>query len=222
MILDERYAVRVKRSGHNGAFDGEVTGWIQDKISLAIENTWEQISTQKLALSRETIAQAAGFSGFTMLNSRRIWRGTSPLKFTIKLRFMAEDNVRKDVIDQVRMLLRWASPSEDATGPLGSIGFLLPPGPSPLHNNMAWVKSLGLGSVYNSALSWTSRDERIDITVGKFLRFESVILQRVAPEFGARFDRDGQPVDAEVDVSFETYQIATREAIDTIMGEEKK
>ena len=74
---------------------------------------------------------------------------------------------------------------------------MIPPGPSPFDLSL-------------KGESQNERTENIELNIGGFLDFWSVIVKDVTISFENRMSDSG-PIGAEVDLTIETYQMLTRE-----------
>lgn len=173
--------------------------------------------------------------------TRRMWMGTDPITITLELRLEAENSAKEDVRQVCLFLQSLILPylskkgsfSEGAksvvntkgaklalaggllTGfglPIaltgvgvaagakglwdstGGFGLLHPPGPSPIE----------LG--YQEDMK-----EQISIQIGRFLYFDNVIIQECDISVPPKFADDGSPISATFKMTFQTYEIVTRD-----------
>lgn len=220
--VDSRYKIYVS----SAQVGKTVEAVLQDKISLKITSEWEPF------LPLGTVSQVAnsatqlvgGVSLLSRFMTRRIWKGTSPIGITITLQFESINNTYNDVVDPVISLMKMALPYEDNDLQVfgAKIPLVSPPGPSPFttgNDNVSNDQKLSTGDVDKIANSLKKGDQ-ISIKIGNFMKFDSVIISEVTPEVSNRMSVDGFPISASVSISFETYEIITRETLSSriLMG----
>jgi len=176
---------------------------LQDKIDLTTEARWSPLlaSSVVTAVAEEVATVAAGRTLVSRWMTRQMWRGTSPLEFTLNLRFEAESNAETEVLCPCRELQRMSLPyiGDQKFGEQ----FLSPPGPLPA----SWA-----GTRF---LSGTTKGEDITIRVGKLLNIKRCIIKRVTVSILPKFVVGGAPLSANVTVNFQTYEIITKESLDS-------
>lgn len=173
----------------------------------------------------------------TKAASRRLWVGTTPMTLSLKLKFEAINDSYKDVVEPCRILQSLALPSEPTAGvskdtetavnklksdqTLGNVWnvvktlpFLSPPGPSPF----SWEGILSSRKPINelnisSIIEGTKGGDRIMLQLGKFLRFDDVIIKEVSTAFHIKMDESGDPVSSDISIIFETYEIPTVQSL---------
>ena len=176
---------------------------LQEKVEMGTESTWRPMTAASVinTLSRE----AAALAGRTFANrwlSRRVWDGTSPLKFTLNLRFEAENDPIREVLLPCRELQRMCLPfvGEKVLGEF----FLSPPGPLMFN----WAGSLGMEVLPGGG-------EIIDIRIGNLLWVRKCVVHEAMISFAKKFDTNGNPLEAFASMKFETYEIQTKESLDS-------
>lgn len=178
-----------------------IAGSLQEKLVLRITSDWEPIINKQVSNLVESILQAStGRSAASEITSRRIWRGTTPLKLDILLKFEAVVDAYREVTEPARKLQQLAAPTKGDNVLRGDvkIPLLEPPGPSPF-------REIGRDS------------EQINIRIGPKWFFSNVILREVAVEYSTEVTPDGDPISAEARLEFETYEIITKEKIKEFM-----
>lgn len=177
-----------------------VTAFLQEKISTHVMSHWHTVGFFPPQFLDDASQVVIGRSLASTVASRRIWRGTEPIKMTLKLRFEAFDSILKDVIEPVAQLQAMACPRE------GNIGgfFLIPPGPNPFKINIKNKTFLGGG-------------DQITIKIGQFLTFNSVIVEDVRADWEAKMGAEG-PTGCGVDLTFSTYEMMTQEKVQAMYG----
>jgi len=219
-----------------------IIGLLQQDIQLRIESRWDNFIPTTMLAKFGALAQAATGGSKSLVSkatSRRMWVGTTPIAINLKLRFEAIQDAFHDVVEPIRILQSLALPSEgsgyadsdvsagsaltafagnpgmDTAGKvLDSLPLLSPPGPSPF----SWE---GFGSSrkqvneanITSILEGMKGGDRILLQLGKFLRFDDVILREVTVNYNIKIDMFGDPTGAEVDLIFETYEIPTVQSL---------
>jgi len=204
--VPDAYTVQVENK------DWIVNAVLQDKLSLSVTSEWEpfvdmsgvsnlihgavQFTTHKALIARWT--------------SRRIWKGTSPLRITLTLKFEAIYDAGNEVTDACLALQQMVLPAK-GTELLGAIPLLDPPGPSP---HLLDQDGKNSGKYIEAVDKWAKEGgDTINIVIGKLMEFKSVIIKDVRTDIEPKFTADGNPVSATVDIIFETYEIFTKEAI---------
>ena len=169
----------------------------------------------------------------TKAASRRLWVGTTPMTLSLKLKFEAINNAYNDVVEPCRILQSLAVPSEPGGGDMTnvkdkaaafaadrglktgielikSLPLLSPPGPSPF----SWEGILSSRKPINelnisSIVEGVKGGDRIMLQLGKFLRFDDVIIKEVSTAFHIKMDMAGDPISSDINIIFETYEIPT-------------
>jgi hypothetical protein len=106
------------------------------------------------------------------------------LQIQIPFVFVAEKNAYLDVTLPIQKLLKLATPTK-------TLGFLFPPGPT----------VIGSG-------------ENISLQIGNVMYLDSVVLNDVSSQYNTRFDKYGNCIYAQVDVSITTIYAISREDLD--------
>jgi len=206
-----------------------IIGLLQSSINLSVDSMWEHfIPTQYTELGwAEDIVQIATKGNTSLVNKaamRRKWKGSTPMELTLVLRFQAIVNARTDVVIPCKELQALALPSEgpakDSVQSAGdfwyALPFLSPPGPTPFSTED--ILNVNKDSVLNAKRDAILRGGRggdlIFITLGNFVSFENVIVKKVMVEYDPRFDSEGQPISATVNIVFDTYEMMTTESLD--------
>jgi hypothetical protein len=199
MVPDE-YKITVTVANSKGA--SGLIAVLQDNFVLAVESRWEPFMQ---GLNESLIGQlgniittaATGKSLQVAVTSNRIWTSTTPMTISLPLVFLTETDPYKDVVQKCYALQELAVPSEPVAG-----GLLTPPGPSPFKRTAESKTMLG-----------AQEGTRIDIAIGTFLKFKSVIVKSVSITYDTRMSEQprGLPIAAKADITFETYQIMTKE-----------
>jgi hypothetical protein len=219
-----------------------VVGLLQEDITMRVESRWDSfIPTTMLAKGNmllQLVSEMKGTAGgpkslVTKAASRRLWVGSTPMTLSLKLKFEAINDSFKDVVEPCRILQSLALPSEPGrrdvtpaevssaydqkgiTGVIGLLPTLTPPGPSPFSwegilTSRKPIDELNITSI----IEGSKGGDRIMLQLGKFLRFDDVIVREVSTTYHARMDMFGDPISADIAVVFETYEIPTVQSLE--------
>ena len=200
-----------------------ITAPMQEQISTRTEATWQPLAASSFLGGLGGLAQIlTGRTLVSRFTSRQTWSGTSPLDFSLNLKFEAINDVYREVLHPIIELQRMSLPfsghgvkSENLEGMdfLADL-FLAPPGPDPfviagksVRESIPFLKNkLPQGEIY----------ENITVRVGTLLEFQKVIVKDIQIQIQPKFDRNGIPVEAFAMVHFQTFEIVTKETLDNI------
>ena len=198
-----------------------VRALLQENISMRVESRWETIVPEKFvqsALLNVAVQATARRTLMTRWATRRIWVSTSPMVFSISLRFESENDAEKEVVGACRFLQKLCLPGE-------SNMLFLPPGPTPF-DIPPEAKAVMRGIVAPEAeVQGASgvlagfKGEIISLRVGRFLYFPSVIVQDVTVSYDTRYSDRGLPISAKVTIVFQTYEVVTKPQLERIYEE---
>jgi hypothetical protein len=178
---------------------------LQEKIEMRISSEWQSFLPTITNPLMRSLIQTAFPGGGTLdyaMATQRVWTGTKPLSVRLKMIFAEDVSAKEEVMDMCRNLQMLASP--------GTRGLVLrAPGPSPYGKVKDTDITLGGGG-------------DIEIKVGTFLNFSSVIIDDLSVSYHARMSVTGIPIMAEVDMLFSTYQVITKEQIGSVAGSPTK
>jgi hypothetical protein len=192
---------------------------IQKQFEVKTGSSWIQIIPPSMLEGLNQINSMTGALGFSLYQkffSRRIWNGSKPLEIRLPMKFVAVNDAFQDVVSPVQRLLKMTLPRrgamilpdqisaantwlKPANLSIPQTQMLIPPGPDPF-------TEVGLGGKQLTG-------DRIDIYFGKIACFRNVIISDVAATFDSRIDVNGKPIAADVDISFQTYEMYTAEDI---------
>lgn len=180
----------------------EIRALLQEKVDMGTESIWRSLSAASVADDlTKGIAALLGRSPVNRWLTRRIWDGTSPLRFTLNLKFVAELDPIREVLLPCRELQRMCLPFVGDKR-LGEY-FLSPPGPLAFD----WAQFLGTDSLPGGG-------EEIDVRIGKLLWIRKCVVQEAIISYAKKFDKAGNPLEATATMKFETYEIQTKESLD--------
>ena len=197
---------------------------LQEQFTTRTESTWSLLSAASLAQRFSELTQA--LTGRTLINrfaNRQYWVGTTPLDFTLNLKFQAVNNARNEVLRPIielqRMTLPFSGVTGSFTGEEGGVDwskiaantFLAPPGPDPF---TVGGKSIRKKIPFLNKFKGISED--ITIRVGSLLEIKRVVVKDIQVQHLPKFNSDGIPVEAIVTVHFQTFEIVTKETLDDI------
>lgn len=211
-----------------------VIGVLQEEVRTRVESRWEPFIPTSLLATGNIILQAVTRGKralITKATSRRVWMGSSPITISINLKFQAVENSFNEVVEPCRLLQSIALPSEPGeaidiervkkdieTGgvidALSKLPVLGPPGPSPFT----------LDDILNTAASHNELTptgikeglkggDYIKVEIGRFLTFDNVILKEVGAAHHIKFNPQGDPISANINLIFETYEMMTTKAL---------
>lgn len=181
----------------------EIVAILDKPFSMSCGSDWKPLVGVNTQL--DELVQAVSqnkLSGVSVYSTRRIWTGSDPLSLNLNLRFYAVNNTYNEVISPCIRLQRMALPSYGT----GHLSLLTPPGPSPYN----W-KADGSFSTINTT------GDYIQIYIGGYLLFDPVIVKRVTCEFDNKYDTNGYPMGANVQVEFQTFQVMTKSDISNVV-----
>lgn len=211
---------------------------LQEDINMRVESRWEPFIPVRLLSAGNIFTQAVtGFLGerrslITRATSRRIWQGTTPLVLSLRLKFEAVEDAEREVLLPGQLLQAIALPSDPSTGVtdlqhlkeiakkkgvwgvISKLPALQPPGPSPfsLEDILTGQKSYPEMSE-TEVLESVKGGDFIMVEVGRFLTFFNVIVREDTLSYKVKFTSGGDPVEADANVIFETYEMMTVEGL---------
>jgi len=214
---------------------------MQEAISMNVESQWEPLVPTSLLRTAQApvqfltqILRGEARTPITSATSRRIWTGTSPMVISLKLKFEAVQDPYREVVEPCRILQTMAAPSDPTTdrdhkgiienarsldpkivaNTIASFPALQPPGPTPF----TWDNLIG-GQVNYADKSREDIEKSakggdfIIIEFGTFLTFWNVIIRESGVEYDIKFTEEGYPISAHAAVTFETYEMPTKESL---------
>jgi len=205
-------------------YKATVVGVIQEDVATSVESQWDYIVDPGKISQGDYITQAVTGSKslITKATSRRKWTTTTPMTLSLKLKFEAINNAEHDVVSAMRVLQKMACPAESASGnnrsgergTLDMLPLLSPPGPTPFT-----LKGL-LGSEVKKDYTGVSNDylrggDMIMVEIGRLMTFHNVVATRVDSIHENKYDSNGNCISGIVNFTFQTYEMATSNFIDT-------
>ena len=180
---------------------GTVRAWAPDEISVQVESAWDS-PFATVGSSVDTLSRFFGASTQSEFQHTQIWQGTSPITLTIPLRFFAlsSASAEEDVTNPIRNLMKLALPDRNGN-------FLKPPGPLPTATKE---------NILSTGANPDKVGEIITVSIGRFLYFSPVIVTSVNSNIPLKFTEDSVPLTASVDLTFNTFRIATKSDLDNM------
>jgi hypothetical protein len=199
-----------------------IKGVMQEAFKISVGSKWDSLVPTNFGTLVNAVTQiTTGRTLLTKWMTRRMWVGTTPLNFQVTLKFNAVKDEWSEVVRPCMRLQQMAMPS--LPGKTGSIYDLIPliqpPGPSPfnlgefINPTQGGSTSLPDPTLVNNV--FTGAGDRIIIEIGKFIRFDNVILTKVDVAYSPRLTKMGFPINSIATISFETYEMMTLEDLET-------
>lgn len=215
-IIDKRPEVYVKKAG--GSRIIIIRAPMQEQITTATESSWSPLAASSyLSTFKELSQLLTGRSLVSKYTSRNFWSGTTPMNFTLNLKFQAindtEQEVLYPIIELQRMSLPFSGHGEDATsaGEFFANTFLAAPGPDPYTIGGKSIRGrLGLGGYFPAIY------EDITVKIGKLLTLRKVVVKSIQIQTPPKFTQSGAPIEANATIQFQTFEIQTKESLDGI------
>ncbi len=211
-----------------------VVSILQEPIQMEVESRWKPFIPTQLLDEANTIMQA--FSGgrkslITKACSRRMWEGSTPITLSLVMKFEAIKDTQIEVVEACKALQKMSLPSENSKAVTGGgtiiediqnvvskVPTLIPPGPTPFTLtgilNLRSISGHNDGTRFNKIKEGSDGGDIIIIEIGRFLTFYNVILHKVGVSVPPTISNDGNPISANVNVVFETYEMTTTEELD--------
>jgi len=203
-----------------------VTGILQENMMIGVESIWEPFIPTEQYGPADTLAQALTGGKWSLISkatSRRKWKGSTPLEISLVLKFRAVEDAFKEVVEPCRILQSLALPSEGKDAQelrtisdiKKAIPFLAPPGPTPFTTEDLLNQDAGKirGIKQDQILQGLRGGDLIVLRFGRFLNLFNVILKSAKVNFAPRFDKKGNPIAADANLVFESYEIMTAESL---------
>ena len=170
----------------------EVIAYSPPEYSLAVSSSWDSPYADLTGGSVGTALNATGLTVKNKATSTLIWSGSTPIELSLPLQFFAESDAGYEVRDPILRLMKMAVPGElDA-------GLYTPPGPTYVDVKKLVTEKGYKGGDYGGG-------DKIDVLVGRFLRFTNVVISAVSVTYGSSKSPEGIPINAEAELSFSTH-----------------
>jgi hypothetical protein len=213
---------------------------IQEPMRIKSESRWDQFVPAAMLGNKLLQAATQGrVSLITRATSRRMWMGSTPMVLNLNLVFEAVKDPFIEVTEPIRLLQSMALPSDptkgkganpdvaieslknfDIKGFLNAMPLLLPPGPTPF--TLDGLMDLDTTNKANQRSGVSEIEEGLkggDIIIvewGRLLTFYNVIVKEVSPTIYNMPDQNGDPMRADVSMTFETWEMMTVESLQDV------
>jgi hypothetical protein len=180
---------------------------IQEKITTGTQADWKHLSAAYAfgSFISEVSQAGLGYAAVNRFVSRRMWAGTTPLEFTLNMKFVAWKNPKVEVLWPCMELQKLALPY---TGDHRLHEFLLiPPGPNPFA-----IKWLNWAGVVIPGISRIGED--INISIGKYLKIKQCVVKNINVSYENKCNDEGIPMEATASVTFQTFEIQTKNSLE--------
>lgn len=205
-------------------------GWLPENFTFTLDSQWDTPLANTINDAIGPMASSISYTGLTPRHKAvtyQAWQGSSPVAFNLSIHLKAEDDARADVVERVRRLGQLVLPGEIGTGALGfytapasigasviqgieqstgvSLGVPLPSGSDGTQGQGEGAGDRAIGALRQMENAVTQRGFFKLIIGQNFMVIDDVIVKTVSPNFYVRMDRTHKvPIEAEVDVTFET------------------
>lgn len=179
----------------------DIIGYLPESLSFNLTASWNNLLKDTLSdrfsgsglLSKgisiaQTLTSLAGMkTAYSQISSWPTWEGTEPVEFTIPFRFDAVRDTKADVVTPWVNLLKLVCPvREDATKSV-----FRAPGPQ-----------LTLDPGTNQLVF--DQDRVLTLKIGNFIYIKGVIVTSISNTLYSKFDINGNPIQAQADVTLRT------------------
>ena len=192
--------IEARYGDNQGSF--MVTGLLHKDVQLGVSSTFGAPVTPITQLDKlakgvgVSVGQIVQMGSGNLVSStmawttRRVWEATSPMEVMLDMKFVAVNsgNIRNEVVQACTRLQQLAAPTRTLAG------FISPPGPN----------AAGIGG------------DNINIYVGKFLKFLNVVVTNVSVTYDNKFDKEGNPISASCQFTFQTFEMINKGELENI------
>ena len=163
-------------------------------------------------------AKLTGFGTTVQQASMQVWQGVAPMEFSIPVRFLYNTDTERDIIAPMQALMSLTLPSLLDSN-LGTASTMISPGPKvTLKKNTSVFDAAG-NILKGEFLEWATIENQIQLAIGTFMFFESVVITGVDSEYEIKLDRASRkPISLEATVNFTTFLTPTVEDLKTIFS----
>ena len=203
----------------------EIHAFMPENFTSAINSEYEMpfaessvtnLLSKFAGVAGEAVGAAAKLTGFgttVQQASMQVWQGVAPMEFSIPVRFLYNTDTERDIIAPMKALMSLALPylayGELADNRFGgqSGSTMRSPGPKVVPGNL-------LGENF---FDWVSIENQIQLMIGSFLFFDSVVVTGVDSEYEIKLDRENKkPISLEATVNFTTFLTPVVDELDRI------
>jgi hypothetical protein len=202
--VPEQFRVWISNETFGTSNQLDVFAVLQENVTLSTRSHWETYNPlgDVITDASQAVAQLFRKSLVSRISSRRIWKGTEPVRISLLLKFEAYERAYTDVVVPNIKLQQTALPSGDEKH--GQFALLTPPGPYPYNLT---------GDDKNPKTE--ERGENITVQVGNLFTFNRVVVAEINTVYSNKFDNEGYPVSAQTQITFDTYEILTKNMLGT-------
>lgn len=196
---------------------------LDDSVSLNISSNYDPLipvdSNSLLNLISGSLSFGEGGtrvgSGQFVQQGIQIWKSTEPVSFTLNCILMAQSSGKEEVFIPWKRLTSLTLPDQRDKNN-GDTGWgLIPPGPN-ISDVIGAENTEKFNSVTGSLINIEDSKGVLEILIGNFLHFKSVVIQKVTPTFSSMMDEEGYPVQCQLSLDFVTTDIATSNMINNL------
>lgn len=180
-----------------------IQAYLPETISFNLNSEWDSLMNSFAGIMPGGLGDSAKsfFDAYGAVTGHRsflrqfstfpAWKGNGPLEFTIPFVFSAIEDARRDVLNPMVALMKLVCPDLD--------GLLLnSPGPSfTIQNNNVMFDP----------------DKIVNLSIGRYIYIRGVIITDVRNSVTSKFDINGVPMQAQVDVTLRTSFSPTKRDI---------
>lgn len=180
----------------------DIVGFLPETLSFNLTASWnnmlKDMLTGDIGDSGGLVGKTAGLiqkfgrltgmkTAFSQISSWPTWEGTEPVEFSIPFRFDAIRNTMSDVVVPWKNLQKLLCPVRDTSASM----IFKAPGPQL--------------SLDESTKSLRFDDDRVlSLRIGNFIYIKGVIVTAISNTLYSKFDVDGNPIQAQADVTLRT------------------
>jgi len=188
---------------------------LPEQFQFSVASAYETPFAQGL-INSEGLKNFSRIMGITNFVSQgltaQVWQGTNEVNFSLTFELVAKNDPDEDVVQLIKRLMLLTMPDENA------VGLLTPPGPT--IDFVASAEQLGFSALKeafkNSRAPELKYKNIITLEIGRFLRFESVVVENVSMTGKSLFHKSGLPIAASVDVSFKTFVVPIKKDLNNM------
>ncbi len=180
----------------------DIVGFLPETLSFNLTASWnnmlKNMLTGDIGDGGSLVGKAAGLiqkfgrltgmkTAFSQISSWPTWEGTEPIEFSIPFRFDAIRNTMSDVVVPWKNLQKLLCPVRDTSASM----IFKAPGPQI--------------SLDEATKSLRFDDDRVlSLRIGNFIYIKGVIVTAISNTLYSKFDIDGNPIQAQADVTLRT------------------
>jgi hypothetical protein len=181
---------------------------LSGSFNLSVQSQWNGLfegagGSTLLGIVNGVLKAATSRSVTQPWFGRKAWGGTTPLKFSLPLRFISRFNAYKEVYLPVTGLLSFMYPRLDDENAAGDTASVLStyfiPGPNLFYTKGGGENLFGLGG---------AEGDRVEITIGQFMSFSGCYLTSINLNVENSFNVEGWPHNVAAQVEFEAMDVS--------------